>query len=408
VTVYGPNHIFEFAVIGGGMFGSAAARHLVAAGHDVVLLAPPEPDDRASHEGPFASHHDEARITRIVDSDPLWSELARASIERYGEIESESQVTFHHPCGYLGVGTAAPLPSSAEPGRLDSGAVAGEGYLAASLRVGEAAGVALETLEAPALAERFPALRFNEDERAFLEPAPAGYINPRALVRAQTRIARNRGVTVLPRTALQVTDGIDAVDVLTDTGERVLARRALVAAGAYTNELLVRPLDLRVEARTLLFARLDRTQRHALADMPSVIHVPAEGPVVYVLPPVTYPDLESYVKIGVDGWHAPLETAEAIGDWFRSEDGNADEVAAADRALSAMIPSIAGAPRHTSTCVYTITASGYPYVGMVSERLAVCVGGNGKGAKSSDEIGRLGAVALSGGHVDERLHPRFA
>jgi sarcosine oxidase len=45
---------------------------------------------------------------------------------------------------------------------------------------------------------------------------------------------------------------------------------------------------------------------------------------------------------------------------------------------------------------------------MVSERLAVCVGGNGKGAKSSDEIGRLGAVAVSGGHVDERLHPRFA
>ena len=79
MTVYGPNHIFEFAVIGGGLFGSAAARHLVSDGHDVVLLAPPEPADRSEHDGVFASHYDEARITRVLDSDPLWSDLARAS-----------------------------------------------------------------------------------------------------------------------------------------------------------------------------------------------------------------------------------------------------------------------------------------------------------------------------------------
>jgi sarcosine oxidase len=55
-----------------------------------------------------------------------------------------------------------------------------------------------------------------------------------------------------------------------------------------------------------------------------------------------------------------------------------------------------------------MTATGYPYVGMVSERLAVAVGGNGKGAKSSDEIGRLGAAVLLGEAVDPRLAPRFA
>ncbi len=67
-----------------------------------------------------------------------------------------------------------------------------------------------------------------------------------------------------------------------------------------------------------------------------------------------------------------------------------------------MIPSLVNAPRHASNCVYTMTASGYPYIGMVSERVGVAVGGNGKGAKSSDEIGRLGAAVLQGEAVDYR------
>ena len=390
MTVYGPNHIFEFAVIGGGLFGAAAARHLARGGHDVVLLAPPEPAEPSSHRGPFASHYDEARITRVLDADPLWSALAQASIGRYAEIEAAAGIRFHHPNAYLGV--------NAPGGRL----------VEPSTEVGAAAGATFERLEGTALAERFPFLRFERDEAGFLEEAPAGHINPRALVRAQRALAEAAGATVLPRTAVTVTDAIDAVDVLTDDATRVLARRALVAAGAFTNELLIRALELEVQGRTLVFARLDARSRDELASMPSIIHVPADGQAVYLLPPVSYPDGESYVKIGMDDWDGPLGTSEAVNAWFRSETGDPLEQLAADRALQAMIPSLADAPRHTSNCVYTMTASGYPYVGMVSDRLAVAVGGNGKGAKSSDEIGRLGAAVLLGETVDERLTPRFA
>ncbi|MDA0350773.1 MAG: FAD-dependent oxidoreductase [Chloroflexi bacterium] len=390
MIVYGPNHIFEFAVIGGGLFGSAATRHLASDGHDVVLLAPPEPEDRATHRGPFASHYDEGRITRVYDADPLWSRLARASIDRYAEIEADSGITFHTPNGYLGVGSPQ--------GRL----------LAPSEEVGQAEGATAEHFDAAALAARFPFLRFDPQLKAFLEPGPAGRINPRALVRAQLAAAKKHGATILPRTAITVTDAIDAVDVLTDDATRVLARRALITAGAFANELLIRPLALEVQARTLLFARLDAAQREALAGMPSIIHVPADGRASYLLPPVTYPDGETYVKIGMDEWDGALRTPEAITAWFRSENGDPLERLAAEEALSAMIPSLAGAPRHTANCVYTITASGHPYVGMVSQRLAVAIGGNGKGAKSSDEIGRLGAAVLKGEDVDARLAPRFA
>ena len=45
---------FDFAVVGGGLFGSAATRHLATQGKNVVLFAPEEPTDVTSHDGVFA------------------------------------------------------------------------------------------------------------------------------------------------------------------------------------------------------------------------------------------------------------------------------------------------------------------------------------------------------------------
>ena len=49
----GMTHI---AVIGRGLIGSAAARHLALAGHKVTMIGPVEPDDKATHNGIFGSH----------------------------------------------------------------------------------------------------------------------------------------------------------------------------------------------------------------------------------------------------------------------------------------------------------------------------------------------------------------
>ena len=43
--------------------------------------------------------HDEGRITRRLDSDPVWAVLASRSISRYAEIERESKIKFHTPVG---------------------------------------------------------------------------------------------------------------------------------------------------------------------------------------------------------------------------------------------------------------------------------------------------------------------
>ncbi len=61
--------MFDVAVIGIGMLGSAALRYLSRpdTGLSALGIGPAEPQDWRTHQGAFASHYDEARITRVTD-----------------------------------------------------------------------------------------------------------------------------------------------------------------------------------------------------------------------------------------------------------------------------------------------------------------------------------------------------
>ena len=96
--------VYEFAVIGGGLIGSSAARHLSGlspGGGPVCLIGPA--DNEATHGAWF----DEGRITRGVDNNPYWTALYLPSIERYREIEALSGIEFYSECGHLQVVTGA-------------------------------------------------------------------------------------------------------------------------------------------------------------------------------------------------------------------------------------------------------------------------------------------------------------
>ena len=81
-------------VVGRGMIGSAAARHLAGLTDGVTLIGPDEPADYAAHDGVFASHYDEGRMTRISDPDPDWAVTSKRSVARYDEIAAESDISF--------------------------------------------------------------------------------------------------------------------------------------------------------------------------------------------------------------------------------------------------------------------------------------------------------------------------
>ncbi|MDX1524262.1 MAG: FAD-dependent oxidoreductase, partial [Anaerolineae bacterium] len=101
----------QYAVIGKGMIGSAAGRYLSQASDQVVLIGPDEPaGDWRSHDGVFASHYDQGRITRALDSTIEWAVWAQRSIATYADLEAASGIRFYYPCGSVQVGLADAPP----------------------------------------------------------------------------------------------------------------------------------------------------------------------------------------------------------------------------------------------------------------------------------------------------------
>jgi sarcosine oxidase len=62
--------VYDVAVVGAGMFGSAAAKHLSRAGADVAVIGPAEPDGEAAvSQCEIGAYFDEARISRRLGWD---------------------------------------------------------------------------------------------------------------------------------------------------------------------------------------------------------------------------------------------------------------------------------------------------------------------------------------------------
>lgn len=380
---------FKYIVVGAGMMGAAAARHLSAQTDGVALIGPAEPVNRRTHTGVFSSHYDEARITRGFDGDPVWAELAQRSIRRYAEIEAKSGIRFFTEAGCLFTGNGKGL--------------AGD-YVSRALSSAGRLGLGVETIGSDRLVGRFAMFSLPADHNGYFEARNAGHVNPRALVKAQCTVAAAQGARLVRETAAHIRDTSKGVEVSTREGAVHTAEKVIVAAGGFTNmaDLLPSPVDMAATGRTIAFFELDEARQALFGVMPStIVLAETEDDIVYILPPVRYPDGKVYLKIGGESEKGRLETlAEAI-DWFHS-DGTPGEVEFLKKRALSLMPELAGCPVTSGSCVASITRSGYPYIGYTqSSNVAVLTGGNFVSAKSSDEIGRLGAVLLLDGQLTE-------
>ncbi len=363
-------------MIGRGLIGTAAARHLARGGQDVVLIGPDEPRQMADHRGVFGSHYDEGRITRSLDPAPFWSRVSRASIARYAGIEAESGIAF-----YTGRGVVMAGPKGSP----------------AMARIGEVAardGVECVRLDDTGLAARFPDFRLPPGTEAWHEPRRAGYISPRRLVAAQTRAAERAGARVIAARVLAIDERADGVTIRHEGGETEAAR-VLVAAGAYTGALTGGAVPLSVMARTVAFFEVSETQAARLTALPPLIYLHAHGDGPYLLPPIRYPDGRWYLKLGGDSVDVPLSSPAEINDWFRSG-GNPTVARELDAQMRAFMPGLRIEATHHAACVTSFTPEDRARIAPISERVAVATAGCGRGAKCSDELGRLGAEVILG------------
>jgi sarcosine oxidase len=154
-------------------------------------------------------------------------------------------------------------------------------------------------------------------------------------------------------------------------------------------------LPLTVYARTVAMFRVTDAEAARLAWMPSLIHVYPTGEDPYLLPAIKYPDGHHYLKIGGDRVDIELTNDEDMRDWFRS--GGSVEVG---EMLTDMIrdrmPDLAIQEVVVKPCVTTFTPHNHPIIDMLGNHIVVAVAGCGRGAKNSDELGRLAAEAVMG------------
>jgi sarcosine oxidase len=369
----------RIAVVGRGLIGSAAAKYLARVGAAVTLVGPDEPKDWASHTGVFSSHYDEGRITRALDADLFWSRVSRASIARYAEIERESGLRFFQEVGGVIAGAE------------------GEAFMSAVAQVAETEGIAAEWLGAPDFEARFPFLRLRPGDLASYEARGAGHISPRTLVRAQGICAANAGASVIAEEAVAVEDK-GAYAELRCASTTLQVDHVLVATGAFCRDLLGDVVaDVVPYKRTVAFFRLGAADQARLGRMPTLIHKTGEDD-PYILPPIRYPDGHSYIKLGGDPDEIPALAPGELAEWYRS--GGSDAVGDYLReVLLRRIPDLDFEAMHVAPCSTTFSPEDKPRIGPVSPRVSMAVAGCGRGAKCSDELGRMASEAVMTGEA---------
>lgn len=382
---------FDVIVVGAGLMGSAAARHLAEMGVKTALVGPEEPEVKAAHTGVFASHYDEARITRKIDTRKNWARFSQAAINRYAEIEAKGGQPFFSPVG-----------------AIISGPETGEGsdFILNAQRNATKDAVPHEALRGAGLAERFPDFAFPDNILVLYEASDAGWINPRAHVRAEITAAQAAGAFVVRRAVVHIAEKTGEAQVFCAGGEVLRADKVIVACGAFSKAegLLPVPLPMKVYARTIAFFELDTQEAMRLRQMPSVVYLPPDlSADPYILPPVRYPDGKTYIKIGGDAVDRELGSTAEMIDWFRS---GGDPVAGAAIAdiLTALMPGLKYRSVSFDSCATSFSPNGNPFIYPQTDHIIALTAGNGAGAKCADELGRLGALVATVGTIPAEIY----
>jgi sarcosine oxidase len=200
----------DAVIVGGGVMGTAAARALASRGRAVLLL------ERFTFGHANGSSGGSTRNFRLTYHDPLYVRMARQALDRWRRLESEAGLELLRIVGGLDVGEATDASAAAL----------------------QAAGESFERPSAAEVAERWPALRFDEGA-AFLYQPEGAILRADEAIGAQVRLARAAGADLRERTVLDSLRPMgEGVELVTSDGEVIQAPAAIVAAGAWAAPLL--------------------------------------------------------------------------------------------------------------------------------------------------------------------------
>ena len=206
--------VYDVAVLGLGGIGSMAAWRAAARGARTIGIE----QFGAAH--PHGSSHGGSRIfRRTLFEGAHYVPLVNRAVTLWRELESKSSTALFTPAGGLCIGPP--------DGRIITGALE-------SARIG---GFEHHLLDPDELAHRFPQHATVPGDVAVLEPA-AGILNPELCVEAALEQAQAHGAEIRLRTRVDAVRH-DADEVRIEIGdERIRARRAVLATGAWITDLI--------------------------------------------------------------------------------------------------------------------------------------------------------------------------
>lgn len=382
----------EVVVVGRGMFGAAAARHLAQGGVDVTAIGPNayDPDHgpaTLNEHDVFSSHNDEARLTRRQDRDEAWAEITARALRDYRALEDASGIDFHHDVGCLIASRPGGDSRNHDPiAQLREQGISHE-YFGPGDRT---------------WAERWPRLDFPATHATAFEPSPAGYIRPKHLIAAQETLTRRSGGTLLNDivTGVRPLGAGAGFEIVTATGHRLRSSKVVLAAGAFTNfnHLIETPVNLELKTEVLVLGEVTPANADELASYPTVKYLTDSDVLdaIYMTPPVQYPDGRSCIKMGanicLDTNPTDLDTVQR---WFRTATDDS-YLELLQPALQALWPDIVFTSFRTRPCIVTYTPDRFPLIAEAQPGLVIATAGNGGGAKGSDAWGAMAAELILG------------
>ena len=376
----------DLVVVGLGAVGSASLYQAARRGARVVGL------DRFAPPHDRGSSHGDTRITRqAIGEGEAYVPLALRSHAIWDELEAATGARLIDRCGFL-------LMVRAD---ADSSHHGKQGFFARTRRAAERFGIAHETLDAAAIARRFPQFGgLQGDEECYFEPG-GGQVFPERCIAVQLAEAERLGAGI--RTGCQVLavepDGA-GVRVCTAEGE-ILARRAIVAAGAWMPRL----------APALAPRLVVRRQALHWFDLPDDSAWRGEAP-TYIWNRGASPDLQFYGFPPASG-SGELKCAQEQYGESCDPDLMDRTVTATEQALmyeQHVRGRLAGAganARRSAACCYTVSPNGDFIVEQHPDSAAILLVSacSGHGFKHSAAMGEALAEAALGGGASQLLEP---
>ncbi len=354
---------FDVAVVGLGALGSATAWQLARRGHSVLGL------ERFELGHSRGASHGDSRIIRLSYHTPNYVSAAIEAYEDWAALEADSRRSLVLRCGGVDL-----FPPSA--------AIDIEDYVNSM----SAMAVPYEVLNASGTRSRWPGLAVPEgttalyQDRTGIVPASLGTLTLQEQARRFGADLRELQQVV------EISDLGEAVVLRTAEGRRHFARRVVVTADAWTNDVLA-SLDVQVpltvtKEQVVHFGVSDADEdghggRHAPGPFPVWIWM--DDPSWYGFPAYG----EATVKVGQDCGGKPVDPDD------RSFDVDEDALHGVRALMRVLVPGADDVKRVT-TCLYTLTPDRDFVADVVPGHESVVVGlGAAHGFKFAPWFGRV-------------------